>query len=358
MLKYWIWLSEIPGVGPVLQKRLLQTFLTPKRIYEAEKSDLMAIDGIAATTANKIKKQPLDRAYQIIENLERTKIGTLTFENKNYPAKVKECKCSPILLYYRGAELVERGVSIIGSRRCTSEAKRATVEISTALAKGGFPIISGLAKGIDSYAHRSCLNAKGYTIAILAHGLDLCYPREHQSLFEMIIEQGTVISRYPPGTRPHPKYFVERNALISAFSTKIIIIQASENSGALTTASFAKEQGRDVFIVPHSIYIPEARGSNALLTEGATPILNTSSLGLTKELPNKSSHRSPSNAHLSTLTTIQKKILLNIPDEPISIQLLSHKLKLSEKDLIEQLSILELESVVMIQGTMVRCLSP
>ena len=161
------------------------------------------------------------------------------------------------------------GVTIIGSRRCTGYGKQVTTEAVAYLAKQGVPVISGMAKGIDGYAHTACLNAGGYTIAFLANGLDICYPPEHQILMEQIIDNGAVISPYPPQTRPLKSNFHKRNALMSAWSYKVLVVEAAMKSGALTTAQYAEQQKRPVLAAPSSIYSPESAGTNHLIFNGA-----------------------------------------------------------------------------------------
>ena len=151
--------------------------------------------------------------------------------------------------------------------------RRAAEEIGIDLALHDIPLISGFAKGIDSYAQAACLNKKGYTVIFLAGGVDVCYPPEQQSLYQKTLENGSVfLSQYPPGTQPRPTQFLQRNALISAWSTELVVVEAGEKSGALWTADFARKQGKPIYSVPHPIHISEGKGSN-LLSKGALPYL-------------------------------------------------------------------------------------
>ena len=180
----------------------------------------------------------------------------------------------PILLYYKGNIIDKPGIAIVGSRRCSSYGKRVAVEAAEFLAANDIGVISGMAKGIDSYAHTACINAKGYTIAFLGNGLDICYPKEHDKLMESIIENGAVISEYAPGVKAKPEHFPRRNFLISNWSERVLVVEASKNSGALITASIAKGQGKKVIAVPSDIYSITGEGTNQLIYNGAEIYLN------------------------------------------------------------------------------------
>jgi len=268
---YWIWLSTIKGIGPVTQRKLLSVFETPERIYSADRGELIQRTGLRLNYINLITdSRSLDNAKKIQEDLKKHNICLINLYDKKYPAEINAFSISPVLIFYRG-NLKEnsRGIAIIGSRRCTEYGKQVTLDAATYLAERGIPVISGMAKGIDGYAHTACLNAGGYTIAFLANGLDICYPSEHNFLMEQIIENGAVISPYPPQTRPIRSNFYKRNALMSAWSQKVLVVEASGKSGALMTAKFAKEQKRAVLAVPNSIYSPESAGTNRLISQGA-----------------------------------------------------------------------------------------
>ena len=268
---YWIWLSQINGVGPVIAKLLLDGFKTPQNIYKATKFELENIRGIGSITADTIfNSKSLVNAEEILKKCEKLNIDVLTYGDALYPDEVKNIKKAPVILYYRGNIIQDSiGVAIVGSRRCTDYGKRLTVDAAEFLAQNNIPIISGMAKGIDGYAHTACLKSDGYTIAILGCGLDICYPKEHIELMQRIIEKGAIISEYPPGTNPDANHFPMRNRLISAWCKKLLVVEAGEKSGSLLTATYAKEQNRQVFAAPNSIYSRESLGTNKLIDEGA-----------------------------------------------------------------------------------------
>ena len=198
---YWIWLTQIKGVGPKRQRLLLGKFNTPENIYRASFKELLQCPGIGNSTAKSIiEERSLEKAKTILDSVNDLNIKLLSLDDSLYPPEAKAIEEMPILLYYKG-NLVENsmGVAIVGSRRCSEYGKNVVHEAATYLAKENIAVISGMAKGIDGYAHTSSIKAEGYTIAVLGNGLDICYPPEHIELMEKIIENGVVISEYPPG---------------------------------------------------------------------------------------------------------------------------------------------------------------
>ncbi len=231
----------------------------------------MAVEGIGASTASLITKSPsLDNAKKIMELVHKNNMKILTCLDPLYPATLLKIPEMPPLLFYYGKISPSRaGVCIIGARKCTSYGKEVTREVSQFLAENQVPVISGMAAGIDSYAHTACINAGGYTMAFLGCGVDLCFPKEHLELKEAIMEKGAVISPFIPGTPPYPANFPRRNYLMAAWSHKLLVVEAGRKSGALLTASYAMKKKGQVLAVPGSIYSKESQGSNTLLAKGA-----------------------------------------------------------------------------------------
>ncbi|MGY0372874.1 DNA-processing protein DprA [Clostridium sp. JNZ J1-5] len=277
---YWVWLNELKGIGPVTAKKLLNRFMSPENIYNATKEEIRALEDIGDKLVEVIiQSKDLNPAKKIIERCEKQNISIVTYEEKKFPSGIRSYPNMPIFLYYKG-NLYEdiSGVAIVGSRRCSDYGKQVTVEAAKFLAENKIPVISGMAKGIDSYAHTACIKSLGYTVAFLGCGVDICYPKEHAELMKNITETGAIISEYAPGVTPSPQNFPKRNRLISACSEKILIVEAGEKSGALITAEYAKEQNKEVFAVPNNIYSKESKGTNKLISEGASIYLNPSQL--------------------------------------------------------------------------------
>ncbi|MGY0372871.1 DNA-processing protein DprA [Clostridium sp. JNZ J1-5] len=334
---YWIWLNELKGIGPVTAKKLLSRLVTPERIYNATKEEIRGLEDIGDKLVEVIiQSKDLNSAKRIIEECKKQNIDIVTYEEKEFPSGIKSYPNMPILLYYKG-NLYEdvSGVAIVGSRRCSDYGKQVTVEAAKFLAENKIPVISGMAKGIDSYAHTACIKSGGYTMAFLGCGLDICYPKEHYELMKSIVETGVIISEYAPGVTPSPQNFPKRNRLISACCQKILTVEAGEKSGALITAEYAKEQNKEVFAVPNSIYSKESKGTNKLISEGASIYLNTSQLIINntmnfvseKRLKNKSSYITDEERHILTIIkskayTIDEIIVLLKVDKSIILDTL------------------------------------
>lgn len=344
---YWIWLTELTGIGPNIAKKLLDKFYTPLNIYNATMKEIKLINGIGEVLANKIfNNKLLEKSKSILEKCYKKDIKVITIYDDNFPNNIKIYKNMPILLYYKGKMNNSlTGIAIVGSRKCSSYAKDITVDIVDFLAQNDIPIISGMAKGIDGYAHSECINSNGFTIAFLGCGLDICYPKEHRTLMDKIIENGCIISEYPPGTKPSVHNFPKRNRLISALAEKILIIEASENSGALITAKYAMEQNKEVLVVPNNIYSIESKGSNNLILEGATIYLNKKQL-LCNNIVSKKEKE-----NLKIKSENEESIILNILKN--NKRTLDELLKISnikKEELINEIILLELKGKVLKKG--------
>jgi DNA processing protein len=350
MYKYWVWLSTIKGVGPVTAKRLLNHFHAPERIYYAAKKELLEVENIGEATSEKIiSSRSLSCATDIIENCRKHNINILCLDDPLYPDIVKNINKLPILLYFKG-ELIKNsiGVGIVGTRRCTEYGKRAAIESAEFLSKHNIPVISGMAKGIDSYAHTACLNSGGYTIAVLGNGVDICYPKEHAELMKNIEQKGCVISEYTPGTKPIAEYFPERNKIIAAWSSKLLVVEAGEKSGALITAEYAKKFSREIFAVPNSIYAKEGLGTNKLIQNDAALYFTPTQL-LPKNIPIESRIANPKAKQDETgmsFTSLEYKIIRELSSKSLTIDELILILRDYKHNLIETISMMELEGKI------------
>lgn len=203
--------------------------------------------------------------------LESKKIKVTVLGEPDYPKLLAEIPDPPVLLYSKGCLPPSEMplIALVGSRKATPYGRIMAKKLAGELAAMGWGVVSGMARGIDSAAHEGALSAKGYTLAVLGCGIDVCYPRENQMLYERIAEEGCLLSEFPPGTSPCSKNFPIRNRLISGCSLGTVVVEAGEKSGSLITAGFALEQGRDVFAVPGNATNPQSRGSNNLIKQGA-----------------------------------------------------------------------------------------
>lgn len=208
-------------------------------------------------------------------NLDKSKIKTIKLEDSTYPEKLKEIYNPPKTIYLIGNEklLNQKSIAIIGCRECTRYGAENAYKFGYELAKENICVISGFAKGIDTYSHKGAVSAKGKTIAVLGCGLDIVYPPENMELYKQILIQGgAIISEYPLGSKPEKYHFPERNRIISGLSSGVLVIEAKKKSGTMITVDFALEQGREVYAVPGNISSENSYGTNELIKEGAIPV--------------------------------------------------------------------------------------
>lgn len=279
---YWLAWSQVRGIGPVLIKRIYQSFGSMSEAWNASSRDLQEIDGIGGQLLETIRQA--QREVEPLSLLAVHEHDNLNFwipSDREYPQLLWEIPDPPPILYYRGhlTDWNERNtVAIVGTRRATPYGRRWTKKLVTALAKHGFTIISGMAEGIDGEAHKACLEVEGQTIAVVGTGVDQIYPHRHKDLYGQILNSGLVISEYPQGTTPNKTHFPARNRIIAGLSRVTLVIEAPERSGALITAYQANEYGRDVYALPNSLDVNEAKGCLKLLGKGAHAILGVDEL--------------------------------------------------------------------------------
>jgi DNA processing protein len=275
-LKYWVALKWVEGVGNVGFKALLEAFGTPQKVFEAPLSMIKAVPGIGDKTARQIKAfKDWKKVEKELECADRTGVSIVTSQDPLYPSQLLSTYDYPAFLYVKGhLKEDDVNVAVVGSRTASTYGKFTTERLCRELVLRGITVISGLARGIDSAAHRGALSGKGRTIAVLGCGLDVVYPPENEKLFTEISLQGALISEFPFGTPPNAPNFPARNRIISGISLGVVVVEASEKSGSLITARLALEQGREVFAVPGSIDSSGSRGTNKLIKQGAKLIEN------------------------------------------------------------------------------------
>ncbi len=284
-LRYWVALSELEDVGPVLSKKLLSVFETPEKIFGAEMTDLLSVEGIGINRAKNIKEFPfwknVDRHLKVLREKD---IKVVDINNPLYPDMLRQIEDAPVVLYVKGEIKPEDryAIAIVGSRKPTSYGVTVAESISEELASMGFTIVSGMARGIDAISHKGAIRAGGRTIAVLGSGIDIPYPAENKGLMDKIATSGYILSEFPPGTSPDKENFPRRNRIISGLSFGVLVIEATSDSGSLITAGYALEQGREVFAVPGNITSPASAGTNELLKKGA--ILTRNAEDIVKEL--------------------------------------------------------------------------
>ena len=283
-IKDWLKLKTIPGISDNLYKRLIEEFGSPEEVLKAEEKDLARVPEIKRDVVRTIREKGVpassppggrtgaDRdVAKELELIKRHEIDIITLNDVSYPPSLKAIYDPPPLLYAKGKIKREdkNAIAIVGSRRATTYGRLTAQRLSAQLAAQGITIISGMARGIDSEAHKGALAVGGRTTAVLGCGIDVVYPPENSALEERIALSGAVITEFPFGTRPFAGNFPKRNRIISGLSIGVIIVEAAQRSGALITARLALEQGREVFAVPGSTTSPYSKGTHNLIKEGA-----------------------------------------------------------------------------------------
>ncbi|MEK9143681.1 MAG: DNA-processing protein DprA [Patescibacteria group bacterium] len=262
--RYWVAFSVFPGIGPVRFRHLLDTFGTAKAAWEAPLSD---------TFIHFRKTFDLD---EYLEKLNTLHVSVLTLSDPKYPKLLKEISDPPFLLYIRGKNTgepinLDKTIAVVGTRNITHYGQEVTRKLVTGLVAHGFTIVSGMAYGVDAIAHQAAIDAGGKTIAVLGCGIDIIAPPSNARLYRAIGEegQGAIVSEMPLGLKPDKGMFVARNRIISGLSMGVVVTEGADHSGALITARYAGEQGREVFAVPGPITSPYSRGPAQLIKKGA-----------------------------------------------------------------------------------------
>jgi DNA processing protein len=278
---YWLAWSQINGVGPILLKRIQQHFGTLAEAWQVPAVALGEVEGFGTKLIEAIKKEraQLD-PVQLLEEHSRNNTQFWTPADSEYPRLLLEIPSPPPILYYRGKVQPQENqgitplIAIVGTRYPTEYGKRWTRKITFTLVKHGFCVVSGMAAGIDTEAHRGCLEASGRTITVLGTGVDVVYPASNQQLYQQIQSEGLILSEYPAGTQPERGNFPARNRIIAGLCRAILIMEAPTKSGALITAHFANDFGRDVYVLPGSLDNQQSLGCLGLLNRGANIILS------------------------------------------------------------------------------------
>jgi len=273
---YYYWLYNIEGTGPKTREKLIKRYGSPKNVFQyAAISDLLEL-GISQKNSERIiNSRKLEIVIKNMNNLYQKGIRIITLADEEYPDKLRHIYDAPGVLYVRGGLPKEQTLSIavVGARECSNYGKELAIHFAKKLAECGVQIISGLAKGIDSFAHLGARSCQGKTYAVMGCGIDQCYPRENINLYMDILESGGVISEYPPGYRPLKANFPMRNRIISGLSDGILLVEAREKSGSLGTMDHGLEQGKNIYACPGRIFDALSLGTNHMIQMGGKLVL-------------------------------------------------------------------------------------
>jgi DNA processing protein len=342
---YWIGLSSIPGVGRVTFRKLSLHFGSPERALAASRDELRTIGLSARVVAEITSLSWREHAERELARARDAGVRIITADNTAYPVDLKNTPDPPLFLYIKGSLRPEEGIAIVGTRKPTHYGLTVTHRIAYELAAAGLTIVSGLARGIDTQAHRGALAAQGRTIAVLGCGIDLVYPPENKDLLERISSNGAVMTENPFGTKPEAGYFPARNRIISGLSRGTVIIEATEDSGSLITANYTFEQGRKLFAVPGNIGSPNSRGTNNLIRQGAVLVEGTDDilrdLGMKRTVAKRKSGIRP----LPPLTPEEECALRCITNEPRHIDVIMNESRIASGRLSGVLITLELKGL-------------
>lgn len=349
---YWVGFNLVRGIGSVRMKALLDYYGSLEIAWEAPLSGLLAAGLPARVAENFVQVRNNVDLEKVMGKIIAQGVKVCTWEDDIYPKRLKEIAQPPPVLFIKGSINVEDdwAVSVVGTRRVTPYGRQVAAEIARFLAENGVTVVSGLARGVDAIAHQTALQAGGRTLAVLGSGVDVVYPPEHRKLAAEIITQGALISDYPLGTQPESTNFPPRNRIIAGLSLATIVVEAGETSGALITAKFAVDQGREVFAVPGSILTPQSEGTNHLIEEGARPLLKMSEILEVLKLeniPEKQINRKSLNA-----TAEEKKLLQYLTQEPQYIDEICNLSGLPIQTVSATLTMMELKGLVTHVGGM------
>lgn len=342
-------LSLLPNIGNGTLKAIYDEGLGFQEAWRDP--DVLAAKGIMSKT-NCQRLGDLKRDIcpdMLFEKMEREGISILTRWDDDYPSRLEHLHDVPALLYIRGcASLLDRDmVAVVGARKATVYGKRVAQELGKTLGEIGITVISGLARGIDSSAHRGAIANLGSTIAVLGSGVDVVYPRENEELYREIMEKGLIISEFPPGTKPEPRNFPRRNRIIAALAYAVVVVEAGEKSGALITADLALEMGREVWAVPGPITSPQSVGTNRLIRDGAMVMLDPADIVRSLKPEATSVNKMKSQDLLLTLE--EEKVLLSLGQVPVNIDELKRETGISHGELSVILLNLEMKGIIACQ---------
>jgi DNA processing protein len=351
---YWVVLSMATGIGPVRFQRLLDLCGGARGAWEASELELAAA-GLERRTADSLRRlRQRTSPQEVARRLAQLGITALTLLDDHYPGNLRQIADAPPVLFARGRLLPDDGlaVALVGTRRATPYGRAVAERLAGDLAAAGVTVVSGLARGVDTAAHQAALDAGGRTLAVLGNGLDQVYPPENGALARRIAENGTgaLVSEFAPGVPPDAVNFPRRNRIIAGLSRATLIVEAGERSGALITADFALEQGREVLAVPGSIFNAMSVGANQLLRQGATPVTSAEdileAIGASVEAATTMAHDLPEGS------PVEATLWRALTGEPRHADELARTLGLSSGEVAATLAMLELKGLARQVGSM------
>lgn len=347
-LRYWLALSFIPGIGRVFYKKLIEHFGSPEKVLSTSAQELKKINGIGEKLARNILnyrwKEEVDKELSCIL---KENVKVITLSDEAYPENLKKIYDPPPFIYIKGDIKKEdnRAIAIVGSRKATTYGRLMAEKLSKDLAYYGVTVVSGMARGIDTFSHKGALSAGGRTLAVLGSGIDVIYPPENKQLLEDIFRSGAVLTEFHFSTPPEGVNFPSRNRIISGLSLGVVIIEATSDSGSLITAAAALDQGREVFAVPGNITSRTSAGTNKLIKKGAKLVEDVADI-LEEILPQIEKRSGKEEAPRPELTLEEETIYSLLSDEPKHIDLISRESGMTPNKVLSLLLRMEIKDAV------------
>ncbi len=345
-LQYWVGFNIVPGIGRVKFSQIETYFGKLENAWKATAGDFKKA-GLDSSIIQAIESwRPQIDLLAEMDKLEKSAVQAYTYHDSAYPARLKEIHDYPPLIYIKGELLPEDEccLAVVGTRQATVYGRQVTEEMVTDLVQKKITVVSGLARGIDTVAHRRALECGGRTVAIMAGGLDSVYPPENANLAARMVENGALVSEYALGAKPRPDNFPRRNRIMSGMSLGVLVIEANESSGAIITAHIATEQNREVFAVPGSIFSPMSRGTNALIQEGAKLVRNCADI--LEELNVNAGVQQLEMKEVVQPSDTEALLLKQLGTEPVHIDQICRDSGLAAATVSSNLAIMELKGMV------------
>lgn len=356
--EYNYWISSIPNIGPKKIELLLNTFNTAEEVFKASGNVLekvienarldQTVRFLSSDLESILHSKDKERIHKEYRRLIERGIRFISKEDEEYPDKLRQIYNAPFAIFVKGRlpGNEQKAIAIVGARECSSYGKEVTRYMAKSLAEEGVVILSGMARGIDTFAHKGALEAGGVTCAVLGCGIDICYPKENIKLYMEIQKEGAIISEYAPGIQPFAGNFPMRNRIISALSDGILVVEAKEKSGSLITVDMGLEQGKEIYALPGRICDILSSGCNNLIKMGAKPV--TTPMDILEDLFPNGLGNAPKELQTSRMSfnERERKVLDCLGFEPMYIEAIANQTDIPVMELMEILIKLELQGLI------------
>lgn len=348
MQQFWLAFTYVHGVGPIRLRHLRSQFTTLENAWNASSHDLLAAGLPQASVDHHAKLRQELKPERLLEQVAKLHAWVITWEDEQYPPLLREINDAPPVLYGRGTLYPEdqRSLAVVGTRRASIYGKEMTQRLVSGLAAQEITIVSGLAHGIDTYAHQAAIEAGGRTIAVMGCGIDQLYPSDQKVLAAKIVEQGALITEFPPGTKPERGNFPARNRIISGLTLGTLVIEAPDRSGSLMTANLAGEQNRDVFAVPGNATSPNSLGTNRLIQDGAKLVLTMDDILKELNLTQRQLETQRAVQAAAPATPLEAQILQLVTVEPLHVDEVCRRCALSIQEINATMVLMELKGLI------------